>query len=99
MAGNLQDALLDSAVAPTKPMDLAKVGVESKAPKSLFCLWYRERRNPHPQTKYFFFEGDLRAAIAKGRQHCETTNLVFIHVRPFLSDLEADEKRHLGNFD
>jgi hypothetical protein len=73
--------------------------VAKEGKKSLWCLWYRERRNPHPQTKYFFFEGDLRAAIARGRSHCEQTNLVFIHVRPFLSDLAVDEQRHFGNAD
>jgi hypothetical protein len=72
------------------------VKVHDKDKPSLFCLWYRENSNPHPLTKYFWFTGDLRGAIARGRLHCERLGQRFIHVRPFLTDLDMEEKRIQG---
>jgi hypothetical protein len=67
--------------------------------KLLYVLWHRENSNPHPLSKYFWHEGDLRSAIARGKNHCEKMGIRFIFVRPFLSDLEADEKRHTGTYE
>jgi len=64
--------------------------------KNLYVLYYRYKNQPHPLIKNFFHEGDLKSAIADGKNHCEATNLVFLMVRPFLSDLRLDEKKHFG---
>lgn len=70
-----------------------------KGNAQLYVLWYRERANPHPLNKFFPHKGDLNSAIARGRQHCMTVNQVFIHVRPFITDLDQEERRIRGNID
>ena len=70
--------------------------------ENLYEMQYRQGMNPHPMTKKFHmvhtgtFQERLRAAISRGRRHCEITGLRFISVRPFLSDLTMDEKHHVN---
>jgi hypothetical protein len=64
--------------------------------KSLFVLLYRQKNNPYPMIKNFFHPGDFRSAIQRGKRHCDDTGLVFIMVKPFVSDLDDEEKRHRG---
>jgi len=73
--------------------------------EGLYEMQYRQGMNPHPMTKKFHmqqagtYQERLRAAIARGRRHCEITGLRFISVRPFLSDLAQDEKHHTNSTD
>lgn len=60
---------------------------------SIFTLYYRQGMNPHPMQKNFKFTGEFKGAIERGKSHCENMGLRFITVRPFLSELDADEKR------
>lgn len=73
---------------PSLPAPLVTIGDEK-----LFTLYYRQGMNPHPVTKTFKFTGDFRAAIQRAKSHCELMNLRFVHVTPFMADLDADEKR------
>ena len=74
-------------------------GAPGKVKPTMYSLWYRENTNPHPLYKFFFHEGNLQSAIARGKVHCERMGQRFIFVRPFLSDLNADERRHFGTSD
>jgi len=65
---------------------------------TMYVLYYREGQNPHPQMKYFELKGDFRTVISRVKRHCELMNMRFINVRPFLSNLEEDERR-IGRFD
>lgn len=67
-----------------------------EAKKIMYVLHYRKGDNPHPMTKYFFVAGDISIAMARARAHCDNMNFRFLRIDPFLSDLEADEKRHHG---
>lgn len=81
LQGQLEKALPDEAKA---------------AKKNLFILQYRQKSNPHPLFKYFGHAGDFRSAIQRGKRHCDETGLVFIMVKPFMSDLDDDERKHRG---
>lgn len=61
---------------------------------NLFVLYFRWGSNPHTQSKYFRHEGSFQDSIARGRRHCELTNLRFIKVEKFLSDFAEDERIH-----
>jgi len=65
---------------------------------TMYVLYYREGQNPHPQMKYFELKGEFRQVISRVKRHCELMNMRFINVRPFLSNLEDDERR-IGRFD
>lgn len=80
---NITDALLEQPVTETK--------------KIMYVLHYRKGDNPHPMTKYFFINGDISVAMARARAHCDNMNFRFLRIDPFLSDLEADERRHHGS--
>lgn len=60
--------------------------------KVLYTLYYRQGMNPHPLQKNFYFEGDLHSAIVRSRKHCELMGIKFISVRPFLSNIDEEEK-------
>jgi hypothetical protein len=61
----------------------------------LYILYYRTGNNPHAMVKHFKFNGDLRGAMDRARRHCETTNLRFVRVEPFLHTLDEEEKIYL----
>lgn len=65
---------------------------------TMYVLYYREGQNPHPQTKYFNLKGEFRQVIARVKRHCELMHMRFINVRPFLSNLDDDERR-IGRFE
>ena len=50
-------------------------------------------------TKTFLFDGPLRKAADRGRAHCDLMGYVFNYVKPFVSDLEFDEKRKLATWE
>ena len=61
----------------------------------LYILYYRHGNTQHTDWKHFNFKGSFRDAIERGKAHCQKMNLRFISVKPFLSDLVADEARHV----
>ncbi len=61
---------------------------------TLYVLFYIHGGNPHPRTKNFFCDGDMKKAIQMGQNHCTNMSMRFIRVEPFFSDLTAEEKRH-----
>lgn len=58
-----------------------------------YVLYYRQGNELGYKIKWFDFIGDLPAAIVRGRNHCTNMNFKFLFVRPFLSDLDQDEKQ------
>lgn len=62
----------------------------------VYTLYYRHGSNTSC-FKLFEFKGDLAGASQRGRTHCELMGFVFIYVKPFLSNLDAEEKRRLRN--
>lgn len=59
--------------------------------KKVYQFWFR-RGNNTPEFIIFPFDGDLAAAIARCREHCEKTSKRFCGVKPCLVDLDAMEK-------
>lgn len=58
----------------------------------LWTLWYRKGNNPHPLTLNFNLASqDWRVACERAKRHCEVMNYRFIHVAPFLTDLDKAE--------
>lgn len=63
-----------------------------------YVLYYREGQNPHPQMAFFDLSGDFRQVISRVKRHCELMNKRFINVRPFLMNLDDEEKR-IGRYE
>lgn len=63
------------------------------SPKDGAIVWtlYYIRGGPHTQTTHFMLNGDLRAAYARAKRHCEVMNYRFVRVEPFLIDLDSAE--------
>ena len=59
-----------------------------------FTLYYHYKASI-PLTIHFEFDGDLRAAAARGLDHCKVMNYRFIKVRPLIVDLDLREQRRL----
>ncbi len=58
-----------------------------------YVLYYRFSSEPGGfSIKWFDLKGDLTSAIRRGREHCLTMQLKFLSVRPFMSDLDKEEK-------
>lgn len=81
---------------PAQPINLDLSNSVEPAKKNMYILHYRKGDNPHPMTKFFFIEGDIQKAMARARSHCDTMNYRFLRVDSFVSNLEADEQKHLG---
>ena len=64
---------------------------------TLYVLYFRQGRNPHPMVKYFFFKGNIKEAMTRTQNHCETMGVKFLRVEPFLSNLDAEEKAYQGS--
>ena len=64
-------------------------------PASIYTLYYRERDQPIC-TKNFVFHGSLRGATDRGRAHCDLMGYVFNFVKPFITDLDRQEKRKVA---
>lgn len=84
-----------TAVSPAKaasPNDALK-----KLLSNVFTLYYRKGNNPHPMVKNFYSNGkDLQEHVRIAKQHCESTNLRFIRLEKFISDLREDERVYSG---
>ena len=65
-------------------------------PAITYILYYRQGMSPHPQMKGFLLKGDLQQGIARAKRHCETMGYRFVQLRPFISNLETEEKTHTG---
>jgi hypothetical protein len=62
--------------------------------KNLYILFYRHGMNPHCQ-KGFTNSGDIKAAVQRAQRHCEIMGYRYIFVRPFVSDIDEEEKYKL----
>jgi hypothetical protein len=59
----------------------------------LWTLWYFAGTSG-PQFKNFIFDGTMREAMQRGREHCSRMNYRFGSVRPFILDLDYQEQRY-----
>ena len=55
-----------------------------------YILYYR--KGNEVLTKHFLFKGPLKDAIKRGRDHCVNMGYTCMFVRPFIVDLEHQEK-------
>lgn len=101
------DAVMAKAAAQANPnpqQNLTAPGLPHGLPSvdpnvsTLYVLYYREGQNPHPQQQFFELKGDFRSVISRVKRHCELMNKRFINVRPFLVDLDEEEKR-IGRYE
>ncbi len=49
------------------------------------------------KEKVFWFDGNLKEAVARARVHCDLMDYVFVYCMPHIVDLEAQEKLKLGD--
>lgn len=56
----------------------------------LWRLFFKRGMNPRGEI-IFAFDGEKDSAIKRGREHCLRMNFKFIHVEPFLVDLDKSE--------
>lgn len=64
--------------------------------ESYYTLFYRQGRNPHPMTKNFHHIGSLRDVVDRAKKHCEVLGARFVRIEPLFSNLENDERIHMG---
>lgn len=69
----------------------AKESMTPEKEDQVYILFYRHGMNPQCQ-KGFTFNGDLKAAVERAKQHCQRMGYRYIFVRPLVSNLEDDEK-------
>jgi len=62
--------------------------------KNVYILFYRHGMNPHCQ-KGFSHDGDIKSAVQRAQRHCEVMGYRYIFVRPFISDIDEEEKYKL----
>ena len=77
--------------------DTTKLAIASKVvpeSKNMYILFYRHGMNPQC-TKGFYCNGDIKAAVQRAQRHCEIMGYRYIFVRPFVSDIEEEEKYKL----
>ena len=79
------------SVATTKdPGELAIISTSAVERERVYILYYR--KGNEVLTKHFLFRGPLKDAIARGRSHCAAMGYSCMFVRPFIVDLEHQEK-------
>ena len=61
----------------------------------LYILYHRHGNTQHTDFMFFNYKGSFRDAIERGKAYCQRVNLRFISVKPFLTDLAEDERRHV----
>ncbi len=69
--------------------------VDKSTLTSLWTMFFKRGMNPRAQV-VFPFNGTKDEAIKRGREHCLRMNFKFIHVEPFLVDLDQTEKDFQG---
>lgn len=52
-------------------------------------------RAPNTSIKYFRSTKPFKEVMQIARQHCEKMGIRFLYCSPFLTDLAAEEKRHM----
>lgn len=93
-----------AAANPNPQQNLTAPGLPNGLPQvdptiaNRYVLYYREGQNPHPQMAFFDLSGDFRQVIMRVKRHCELMNKRFINVRPFLMNLDDEEKR-IGRYE
>jgi len=58
----------------------------------LWSMHYRQGNNPD-LTKRFYFINDMKMARRRADQHCKVMGFILNYVKPFISDIDADEAR------
>jgi hypothetical protein len=74
---------------------LVSAKIDTKSLACLYTMFYKRGMNPRAQL-IFAHNGDKDSAIKRGREHCLRMNFKFIHVEPFLVDLDETEKQFQG---
>lgn len=78
--------------------DEPKISETEETLKQLYVLHYRQGNNPHPLQKYFLSDiKDFRQLVERAKKHCDTMNLRFVQVKPFLVNLAKEESVLLGD--
>lgn len=77
------------------PFEERLSSLEERVDLRTYKLVYKSRHVL--QDKVFRFDGDLKNAIVRGRQHCDKMGYVFIQVRPFIVDLEHQEEKRFAS--
>lgn len=86
----------NSSVAKAAEEEILKPAqVSAHSFSSLWRLFYKRGMNPRAEA-VFPFKGDKDQAIKRGREFCLRCNFKFIHVEPFLIDLDETEREFLG---
>lgn len=78
---------------PSEP--LPETGFDPFQDEEIYQLTYRQGNVPN-LTKQFYFAGGLLEARARAETHCRLMGLGFVYCRPFITDLEVEEKRRTG---
>jgi hypothetical protein len=85
-----------STIQPKGDTEILKPGqVTAQSFSSLWKLFFKRGMNPRAEL-VFSFKGSKDKAIKRGREFCLKCNFKFIHVEPFLVDLEQTEREFLG---
>lgn len=83
---------------PVNHKDIEEIAVPTPIkPDVLTNLWklfFKAGMNPRCEL-VFPFNGTKEDAIKRGREFCLRVNYKFIHVEPFLVDLDESEKKFL----
>ena len=68
---------------------------DKTGPIYLYTLYYRTD-GPHPQLVSFYLPSkDMKFVVERAKRFCETMRYRFVHVKPAIIDLDAEEERHL----
>ena len=78
-----------ATLSETEILRAAQVTAQSFS--SLWKLFFKRGMNPRAEL-VFSFKGTKEEAIKRGREFCLRCNFKFIHVEPFLVDLDQTEK-------
>lgn len=89
------------SVTEKKPLTLEDLSarlelLEALARKRIFKGHYRQG-SFGPIEKVFTFEGNLEQAKNRFFQHCKSMGYIFIIVKPYEVDLDAQEKQKLDD--
>lgn len=80
---------LQTTVMPGRPEPVKDI---------VYVLYYRVSSRPVPDVKHFVMRTtDMRAVMERTQSYCKRMNLRFVRVEPFMSDLDADERKQTGS--
>ena len=78
---------------PSEPLEPEPLDFDQD--EEIYQLTYRQGNVPN-LTKQFYFTGGLLGARARAETHCRLMGLGFVYCRPFITDLDLEEKRRAG---